>query len=174
MKNKIGWKFDLCPVKSNIFIYMYTYGILKSVHLYIKSKNQFKNENLKLGLTWDFLVLCTDSQRPLIFSEWKREIEPTRHMRPQSQQIGPIVIDRAFNLFRVQYKCFVCITSPSGCRASLFKPSARWALDTRQWLQNAVPVTLWSINIENNCNARFNCNAITSGALCDFLRPNGK
>lgn len=57
-----------------------------------------------------FLVLCTDSQRPLIFSEWKREIEPTRHMRPQSQQIGPIVIDRAFNLFRVQYKCFVCIS----------------------------------------------------------------
>lgn len=57
-----------------------------------------------------FLVLCTDSQRPLIFSEWKREIEPTRHMRLQSQQIGPIVIDRAFNLFRVQYKCFVCIS----------------------------------------------------------------
>lgn len=111
-KWKKRWKFDLCPVKSNIFMYMNIYSILKSVQLYIKSKNQFKMKILNFVLPEGyFLVLCNDSQRDLlIFSEWKHEIEPTRHMRFQSQQIGPIVIDRAFNLFRVQYKCFVCIS----------------------------------------------------------------
>lgn len=66
INEKKRWKFDLCPVKSNIFMYMNIYSILKSVQLYIKSKNQFKMKILNFVLPEGyFLVLCNDSQRDL-------------------------------------------------------------------------------------------------------------